>query len=160
SDRTLPTSPQQSGNKGAAWEYVIDLANATGKDIWINIPEGATDNYVTQLATLIKNNLNPGIHVYVEYSNELWNGAFSQTQANLTAAVAESWTLALPGETQANNQWDWAARRVGQRTVQISQDFASVFGQSAMNNTIRPVLPAQFSNTYGTQTALTFIQNT
>ncbi len=30
----------------------------------------ADDNYVSQLATLVKDNLDPELKVYVEYSNE------------------------------------------------------------------------------------------
>lgn len=163
SDRAHATDAVQSSSKGAAWEYAIQLANAAHKDIWINIPVGATDDYVTQLAALFKANLDPSLHVYVEYSNELWNGAFSQTQTNLSAAVAAVNTgksnLALAGETQASNQWDWAARRVAQRTVQISNLFSAVYGPSAINSTVRVVLPGQFANPYWTQQGLTYMEN-
>jgi len=37
---------------GANWEYLILLANETGKDLWINVPQLATDDYVTKLAQL------------------------------------------------------------------------------------------------------------
>ena len=114
SDRSHATDATQGTANGVAWEYVIDLANATNKDIWINIPEGATDDYVKQLATLLKNNLNPGLHVYVEYSNELWNGSFSQFNANLTAAQAEASTLG-----SVSSVYDLAWRRIGQRIEQI-----------------------------------------
>ena len=33
--------------KGGSWEYLIQLANVSGKDLWLNIPIGATDDYVT-----------------------------------------------------------------------------------------------------------------
>lgn len=33
----------------------------------------ADDDYVTNLAVLIKQNLNPNLNAYIEYSNEVWN---------------------------------------------------------------------------------------
>jgi hypothetical protein len=172
-DRAKVTDATQSTARGVAWEYVIDLANVTGKDIWINIPQGATDNYVQQLATLIKSNLNPDRVVYVEYSNEVWNRKFSQSHANLDAAVAQveagmasgtPSTLCYPGETAKNpdgtwaSQWTWSYRRTAQRLVQISNDFAAVYGQSAINNQIRPVLASQMDNPSILRTGLEYIQ--
>ena len=175
SDRAQVTDATQSTAKGVAWEYVIALANAAHKDLWINIPEGATDNYVKQLAALIKQQLAPGLVVYVEYSNELWNSSFSQFNVNVQAAVAEvtagmaSGTpsnLFYPGETAKNadgsyvSQYDWAWRRIARQIEQISADFASVWGAGAINNQIRPVLASQMSNPYILQTGLQFLQNT
>jgi hypothetical protein len=37
------------------------------------IPAEADDNYVAQLASLMHNTLDPSLHVYTEYSNEVWN---------------------------------------------------------------------------------------
>jgi len=42
-------------------KYVALLANQAGKDIWINIPASATDDYVRQLATLLHARLNPAL---------------------------------------------------------------------------------------------------
>jgi len=36
-----------------------------------------------------KNTLNPGLPIYVEYSNEVWNSQFTQYTYNLDQAVAE-----------------------------------------------------------------------
>lgn len=58
---------------GIAYEWMIDLCNRTGRDMWINVPPFASNDYWTQLATLIRNNLDPKLKVYVEYSNETWN---------------------------------------------------------------------------------------
>lgn len=42
SDRRLPTAPSYAATinvtAGVAWETCIDLANAVGRDIWVNIP--------------------------------------------------------------------------------------------------------------------------
>jgi hypothetical protein len=59
SSRTLPSptgSPAYASNAaGWPWEYAVELANETGKDLWINIPTEATDAYITDLANLLKN---------------------------------------------------------------------------------------------------------
>ncbi|SFV27039.1 PA14 domain-containing protein [Thermoflavifilum thermophilum] len=64
---------------GVAYEWQIDLCNRIGADYWINIPVAASDDYVRQLATLIKNQLNSNLKVYVEWGNEVWNWGFATT---------------------------------------------------------------------------------
>lgn len=66
---------------GVAWEFVVDLANESGKDVWICVPHAADDNYIRQLARLWHDRLDPNLKLYVEMSNELWNWQFPQTHA-------------------------------------------------------------------------------
>ena len=89
SQRTPPDYASQQQPNGAAWEYAIQLCNTLGKDMWVNVPVGATDGYVTSLAKLIHKELNPNLNVYVEFSNEVWNSSFAQFFTNLNAAEAE-----------------------------------------------------------------------
>lgn len=80
SDRTSPSFHTQAvWEQGVAWEHLIDLANYFQKDIWINVPHLADENYLTQMATLFRNELNPDLTIYLEYSNECWNWIFDQT---------------------------------------------------------------------------------
>lgn len=51
-----------------------------GKNMWVNIPHLASDDFITKLATLIKTTLRPDLKVYVEYSNEVWGKQFSGGQ--------------------------------------------------------------------------------
>lgn len=126
-----------------AWESMIDLCNETNCDAWINIPFKATDDYVTQLAQLWKDRLNPNLNVYVEFSNELWNfaGGFQQGSQNHQAAIAEvesgNTNLNFDGET---NIWPLAFRRVAQQIVRVSNIFRSVWGDSNMMTRVRPAL--------------------
>jgi hypothetical protein len=164
-NRKSVTDPTQRDSRGIAWEYIIQLANATGKDIWINIPDQVdlndptANNYVTQLATLIKNTLNPGIHVYVEYSNELWNAIFTQAHTLTSAAVADvnSGADSTLNYDKINNQWYWGYRRAAHQTLKISQLFAGVFGPSAINDTIRPVYMSQYVQPYLTEDSLRYL---
>ncbi|MBO0699362.1 MAG: fibronectin type III domain-containing protein, partial [Zavarzinella sp.] len=143
--------------KGMAWEYAIQFWNETNKDAWVNIPFTADDNFVTQLATLLKTKLNPGLKIYVEYSNELWNtfGPFPG-MANRDAAVAE--VQANPNSplnhdgiypTNDPDGWELAKRRIALRTVQISNIFRQVFGDGDMMTRVRPVLMSQLGYTAG-----------
>ncbi len=79
SERTQKDNASQATEKGVAWEHVIDLCNTAQKNAWINIPHRANDDYITELATLFRDNLNPNLKIYLEYSNEVWNTNFTQT---------------------------------------------------------------------------------
>ena len=92
SDRSLPNTPTFA-TKGVAWEDVVLLANTLNTGIWINVPAMATDDYVTQLASLIQSTLNPQLPIYVEYSNEVWNSGFAAYGYNKGQAVAELTSL-------------------------------------------------------------------
>jgi hypothetical protein len=173
SDRTLWTHASQNPpnlpgrtygwqGRGGSWESVIMLCNQTGKDAWINIPAKATDDYITQLATLFKNGnaytpgLKPELHLYIEYSNEIWNtaGAFTQTAWCQSQAVAYGAPLNYDGMTDA---FTLCFRYKAMRTVRISEIFRSVFGDAAMMTHIRPVLEWQQGYNDLTSRTLDFI---
>ena len=97
-----PNLPDVQGERetGVAWEHMIALSNATGRDLWINIPHLATADYITKLAQTIRFGsdgvnpftqptaspafapLNSNLKVYVEYSNEIWSSGFAFAQGN------------------------------------------------------------------------------
>lgn len=135
SDRKLPTDASQAssiGKKvGGAWEYVIELANLTHKDIWINVPYNVTNNYLTSLAQLLKAKLDSDINIYVEYSNEVWNWQFAQAQLNAYHSQSDP---------VANNYIKQYAKKVAETAVA----FRNVYGSAAMNNKVRVVLAWQF----------------
>lgn len=158
--RTTPASATQASAKGGAYEYAIQIANELDKDIWINIPGGASDTYVRSLAQLIKRDLAPGRVVYVEYSNELWNFIFPQSTENMQAAVREAIAgdrtltngkqctkeMFDSGNVDDCNQY-WAGyHRVGKRAVRISEIFSEVMGAAAINNRVRVVYATQFAS--------------
>ncbi|GCE15862.1 hypothetical protein [Tengunoibacter tsumagoiensis] len=181
SDRRLPQNSQEGQ---ASWEYVIQLCNETGKDAYINIPELATNDYITQLAKLFKYGsdangsvysssqsnpvhapLNASLHLYIENSNELWNGSFLQMHQNHDAGVAEVNAGGSPLNYDGNTgDWTWAWRRIALRIKQMSDIFRSTFGDAAMppnsNPQIRPILEWQYGNAQDTANVeLSFLNN-
>lgn len=178
--------------RGAPWEHVVLFANEIFPDaatreraIWINVPVLASDDYILQLARLFRYGsdgvtaytstqarpvyppLDPGIKLYVEYSNELWNAGFSQWRANHDAALAEAAAyprrlgpLSYDREPVApGDPWGFEYRRQARRTVEISNIFRSVFGDAAMTRRIRPVIGTQAVNRGSAQWPLLWIFN-
>lgn len=144
-NRTKKIAPSQQTPNGAAWEYVIELANTLQKDVWINIPHRADNGYITSLARLLRDSLQPGLKIYVEYSNELWNGQFSQTQWISEKSIAEgNKTGSKINFDNVNDQFTWRSRYVALRSKEISDLFKAAFGAAELNNRFRVVLPQQF----------------
>ncbi len=62
--------------RGCAPEYLIELANEMHTDLWFCMPPTASDDYLTNFATLARDTLNPDLKIYVEWSDEAWNPSF------------------------------------------------------------------------------------
>ncbi len=82
---------------GMAVEFAIDVCNAIGADFWWCLPPKCSDDYVTQLATLVKARLDPRLRFYIEYGNECWNNA----------AVAGVW-MAIQTNTRPEVMFPWS----------------------------------------------------
>jgi hypothetical protein len=70
----------QSTWRGVHPIWMIKLANTLHADPWFQMPHKVNDDFVRQFATLVKNELDPELTSYIEYSNEIWNGVFPQSQ--------------------------------------------------------------------------------
>ena len=68
----------KEGVRGVPLEIMVELANKLNVDPWFNIPHRADNNYITQHARAVKGHLKPSLKAYIEYTNEAWNGLFSQ----------------------------------------------------------------------------------
>ena len=62
-----------TGPGGVPVEEIVALANATGRNIWVNIPHHASDDYVRQFAKMLHDTLHPQIMVRLD-TDEVWNG--------------------------------------------------------------------------------------
>jgi hypothetical protein len=101
-----------------AFEWQIDLCNRTQKDCWINIPHTATADYMKKLATLIHETLDPKLRVYVEWSNEVWNGGFPQREYSRLQGAK----LNLAGDDKAFSYQVY-------QSVRTFEAFDAVFGK-------------------------------
>ncbi|MDX2190346.1 MAG: hypothetical protein SFY32_10810, partial [Bacteroidota bacterium] len=131
--RSNANMPQSMvGTKGGSWEYVVWISNQFNKDLWINIPVEATDNYVTNLAQFLKDNLKPGLNVYMEIGNETWNSAGGFCSFRQLEHIY-------------GNDWDAHRRFHGVRGKQVVDIFAGIWGWSEINNRIRMLIPGQIA---------------
>jgi len=120
SDRTLPNYFTQTIPSGVSYEYLIELSNLTQKDLWVNIPHRASDDYITRFAEMLRDQVDPSLSIYLEYSNEVWNNIFSQ---NLYAAEAAE-AIGYTGEP-----WDLSWQYTAKRSADVFQIFEDVFSE-------------------------------
>ena len=64
---------------GIPYEWMAEICNLKQADAWICVPHLADDDFIREMARFFRDNLNPGLKIYVEYSNEIWNWMFDQT---------------------------------------------------------------------------------
>lgn len=77
-DRPTPATFSFGTPKGVSIEAMIDLSNYMNADPWLCIPHHADEDYIRQMAILVRDRLAPERKVYIEYSNEIWNSLFDQ----------------------------------------------------------------------------------
>ncbi len=183
-ERTLPTHATQARHvpltdrpdldfpdttSGVAFEHMVQLCNATGTDMWINVPARANDDFVRKMLLLIRDGnpalgfsgLNPNRKLYVEFANEIWNSSagflsFSRIKAQSDAALIDP---AHPINFDGNTSPFIAFFRfIAFRAKTISDLCREVFGDTNMMTRVRPVLASQFGDGQATfSTELRFL---
>ncbi|HQW80517.1 MAG TPA: hypothetical protein PLQ74_01465 [Pseudomonadota bacterium] len=148
-------------------QILAELGNRLESDLWVNIPHRASNDFIDQFAVVLRDEFRPDRKLYVEYSNENWNGIFSQNLeiprdacasfADLAAACQQD---GVPGNGVAcevdPNTFNMPApassacfqallRRWGDRSVEIFDRFDAVFGANARDRVVR-VVAAQAAN--------------
>jgi hypothetical protein len=153
SDRTSPTRFSYVNQTGVPYEVIAKLANTVDKDLWINIPVMATDDYIHQAAKLFASQLEPGRKIYVEYSNELWAyWAHVDAMWNLNHAKAD------PAITKTD-PWGQSAQAAGKRLVEIGNIFKQEFGATRFASQVRPTLGALVAGASWGDIALQYVQD-
>lgn len=127
----------QGTDKGIAIEYAILLCNILQADAWFCVPHQADDDYIVHFAELVRDQLDPRLKVYVEYSNEVWNWTFNQSQYILNNApgandayVSDALKLINPKPSDHPEKDAYMM----QRTFEIWSD---VFGEKHRNRLVR-----------------------
>lgn len=129
---------------GVPYEVMIELANLTKTQPWITVPHQATDEYVRELARLLRDEVDPQLEIWIEHSNEVWNTLFEQSHY-----AAQMGAQLLPGETENLQRTSWHALR----SKQIFEIFEEEFGGT--ERLVR-VMGSQSSNPWVSEQALSF----
>jgi hypothetical protein len=131
-DRATPTMSQATW-RGAALETMLDLTNRIDADPWFCVPHQADDDFIEQMAKLVRDRLKPGRVVYIEYSNEVWNGMFAQAryagEQGCKAGLAKLEPFAGPCSEDGPKLWA-ATKWTAKRAARVFEIFERVFGGS------------------------------
>jgi hypothetical protein len=138
SARPLPSNAFWGTTKGVPLEVAVQLANALSADPWLNVPHTADDNYISQMAALVHSHLGKSQKVYVELSNEVWNGIFPQYDY----AVNQGHAL-WPHQPGGGGGYEWNRNWYGMRVAQMCDLWKSAWGGDASR--VVCVLAAQAS---------------
>jgi len=142
-DRPKAEDARWSGTHGAPLEIMAKLANTLRTDAWFNMPHLADDDYVRNFAQTAFRLLDPGVRVYVEYSNEVWNEIFAQ------AGYAREQGLA---QRLSSNPREAQIRFHAKRSAEIFAIWAGIFPKERL---VR-VLASQATNPWVSETALSY----
>ncbi len=145
-NRPLSSNAFWGTKNGVPLEVAIQLANALSADAWLNVPIGVDDNYFTQMATLVKAQLAGNLKAYVELSNEVWNGSFSQEHYSVAQGK-----IAFPTQS---NQWTAGTEWYGMRVAQMADIWFGVYGAADFNSRVVIVMGSQGANPSVLKTAL------
>jgi hypothetical protein len=133
-------------NFGASccYENMIALCNATGCDMWMNVPLQATDDWKVGFANLVVNDpvyhLNPWLHVYYEHGNELWNWGFIAWQ------IVEVWAQSdFASYEPTKGAWYCHGMETGKLIMSDIDDMQPIFN-SVSPTFGRPILAGQMAN--------------
>ncbi|HEX8545643.1 MAG TPA: hypothetical protein VF691_01700, partial [Cytophagaceae bacterium] len=176
-ENNLPGQNGASGRmRGSPWETQIDLCNYLNLDMWINLPVLVDDDYVRNLALLLKQRLKPTLNVNVEIGNELWNFSFPfMSSRYLIQTLGWEYKYGTPEQkkifggtlcpgcgltdtARGTNEYQGlnfeAGRRwVARRLKEHAESFATVFGWreqgGEVGTKIRMVLAGQFYGSHG-----------
>ena len=143
SDRPTPEDATFT-TKGVALEWMINLSNRLKSAPWFCMPHLADDEYVRQFALMVRQRLDPALKIYVEYSNEVWNGQFEQSRW----AGEQGIKLGF-----AKQSWEGAWRFTAHRSVRIFKIWEDVFGGTAR---LVRVLPSQAASPYVSERVVEF----
>ena len=111
---------------GAPAETMIDLVNILHADPWLNIPYDASDDYILQFATLVKQRLTGGQRVYIEYGNEAWNSGwpFISGGVYLEQKGAQLWP-------NSGTSWDHRLNYFAKRTTEMCSIWKQAWGSQS-----------------------------
>lgn len=127
---------------GVPVEVLARLTNQLHVEPWFCVPHQADDEYVRKLAQQLKELIDPSLPIWIEYSNEVWNGMFQQ---HLYAAQRAR-ELGYPDNFQG------VLRFYAKRSLEVFKIFEEVLGKDR----VKTVLGSQAVNTWVSNEVLSF----
>lgn len=129
-------------------EWMVDLANRTSTDMWLPIPHSAEQDLVEYWVEYVRDNLNSGLKLYLEWSNETWNVLFDQAFYIIDAAhpvTGNPDIINLTDEGQYTQRWYYH----GQKSAELFEWAYDVYtaGGRSTDEIVR-VVAGQSVNTF------------
>jgi hypothetical protein len=128
---------------GTPIEELAQLCVVTGQDLWLNIGHTWSEALVDDVAAQLARKMPANQRIYLEHSNEVWNGLFPQHQAAMEHGRALQPTDAFAGALQHH----------AARSVAIFARFDAAFANSARTRLVR-VMGSWAANDWTSQTLL------
>lgn len=132
-------------SNGVPLELQIKLANTVSASPWINIPHQANVEFIRNFSQLALERLNSGLDIYVEYSNEVWNGGFKQYQF-----AVQQGELLWPNDSSSSNTK--AINWYGKKSAEVCDVWKSVWGNQS--NRVHCIMAGQAANPWVVDQAL------
>ena len=166
--RTSPANPIQSrvtSTVGIAIEHQILMANVHRQNLWLCVPDTATDDYIRKLALTCRfgsDGVNPYIEPqanpvyppligkpYFEFSNEVWNYILGpQTERNRHAAeamaISDPKKIFFGHDPATVNTWYRGYRHYGLQVLRLRNLVGEALGEDGFNRDFFTVLSGQF----------------
>ncbi len=120
-------------------EMIVELSNTLHAEPWLTLPHLTDDDYNRRFAELVKDQLDPSLRVWVEFSNEIWNGSFTQAQ------YAQE-----QGQGLSDNPFEGQLRWYADRTREVLQIWEEVLG----DDRVVAVVATQAANPWTGQVVL------
>ncbi|MCU0535620.1 MAG: cadherin-like domain-containing protein [Hydrococcus sp. Prado102] len=146
SDRPTPQKARYT-QQGVPVEIMVKLANQADIDPWFTMPHNASNDYIANFARYVRDNLESGRKVYVEYSNEVWNVQFKQSQWALDQAK-QLW----PGSKRSD--YELRLDYYSKRTTEVMQIWDKEFGSS--KDKVIGVMGGQAANSWVSKRTLSY----
>lgn len=138
-DRPKPTDARYTSEQGVPIEIMVELVNELGSDVWFNMRHDASDEYITEFARSIRDSLGSEQSAYIEYSNEVWNTGFYQSEWIETQAEV-MWPDSPVSSLEKRLNW------YGMRSAQTCDLWQTAWGEEA--DRLSCVFGSQASNTW------------
>jgi hypothetical protein len=127
--RAKPSDAMWTTAKGVPLEAMASLCNQIKADPWFTMSHLWDDQYIVNFAKLADEQLDPSLTIYVEHSNEVWNGMFQQaTYAREQGMAMGLATEPFLAQLRYHSQRSVEIFKLFQKSVKPTRKLARVMG--------------------------------